>query len=737
MLLDASLPEAYWYDALEYATLIHNVTPTRALGDLTPEEAWSGNKPNVSRLRVFGSQAFVHVPEQFQGKLSARSLVCTFIGYAQKRKAYRLVHRPTRRFLESRDVIFDEGGPVTQHERITIEPDGAVPGGADVQTDMQTPEGTDGLATPITTTTPPTQPNSSDSESETEIEGILAAPPPTVTSRPKRNARAPTRDDDPRYSVSSYSSRKRTAEHATVAQDVTMSDPRTYAQAMARPDAAEWELACDDERRAFERMGVYEVVPRPKGRKVVGSKWVFRIKRGPDGAIQKYKARLVAQGFTQVENIDYDETFAPVAKFASLRSILALAAEEDLEVHQMDVKSAYLNGILKQEIFMEAPPGFDVPEGMVLRLIKAVYGTKQGGRVWYDDIRTTLQKMGYTRTDADHAVFIHMRNGARSIIALYVDDITMVSKNLETINQDKEALKKYYEMTDLGEIAWILGIRVTRDRNAGWIALSQEKFIVETLERFGKGEVRPISTPALANEHLKKLTTSEIDVKSYQSAVGALMYPMLGTRPDLAYTVAVLGRHAATPGADHQRALDRTFRYLRATSNRQLVFQRGTPSGTILHGFVDADWASDVNDRKSTSGFVFMLGGAAISWSSKKQAAVALSSTEAEYLAGAHAAKEAVWLRRLLGELGQDTHLPTALHIDNQSAIAIARNPEFHDRTKHIDVRYHFLRHKVEAEEIELPYVPTEDQIADVLTKGLVREKHERFAKEMGLRRAA
>jgi Reverse transcriptase (RNA-dependent DNA polymerase) len=473
----------------------------------------------------------------------------------------------------------------------------------------------------------------------------------------------------------------------------------------------------------------------PKGRKVVGSKWVFRIKRGPDGAIQKYKARVVAQGFTQVENIDYDETFAPVAKFASLRTILAIAAKEDLEVHQMDVKSAYLNGVLKEEIFMEPPPGFDVPKGMVLRLVKAVYGTKQGGRVWYENIRSKLEAMGYIRTEADHAVFTRAQASERSIIALYVDDITIASKNLKTISQDKEALKKQYEMTDLGEISWILGMHVTRDRATGWIALSQEKYITEILERFGKTNVRPISTPMLANEQLKKLTSPEIDVRAYQSAIGALMYPMLGTRPDLAFTVAALGRHAANPGGDHQRALDRVFQYLRATSDRLLVFRRGAPGGSVLHGFVDADWASDVNDRKSTSGFVFMLGGGAVSWSSKKQACVALSSTEAEYLAGAHAAKETIWLRRLLSELGHDTHPATTLHIDNQSAIAAARNPDFHDRTKHIDIRYHFLRHKVENEEIDLQYVPTGSQVADVLTKGLVREKYERFSAEMGLRR--
>src|SRR5260370_14530688 len=317
--------------------------------------------------------------------------------------------------------------------------------------------------------------------------------------------------------------------------------------------------------------------------------------------------------------------------------------------------------------------------------------------------------MGYKCTKADHAVFICMCNSTCSIIALYIDNITMVLKNLEIINQDKEALKKHYEMTDLGKIAWILGICVTCNHNAGWIALSQEKFSTETLERLSKGNVCPISTPARANEHLKKLTNPEINVRSYQSAVGTLMYPMLGTCPDLAYTVAALGRHVASPGADHQRMLDHTFQYLRATSNWQLIFQCGTPSRTVLHGFVNTDWASDVNDCKSTSGFVFMLGGVTISWSLKKQAAVALLSTEAEYLAGADAAKEAVWLRHLLRELRQDTNSLTALHIDNQSTIAIAQNPKFHNHMKHIDVCYHFLQCKVENEEIKLLYVPTED----------------------------
>jgi hypothetical protein len=315
-----------------------------------------------------------------------------------------------------------------------------------------------------------------------------------------------------------------------------------------------------------------------------------------------------------------------------------------------------------------------------------VYGTKQGGRVWYEEIRDKLGSMGYQHTEADHTVFTCTHNSALSILVLYVDDITMVSEDLETINQDKASLRESYEMTDLGDISWILGMHVTCNHDAGWIAISQQKYTEEILERFGKSDICPISTPTLANEHLTKLNSPEIDTKSYQSTIGMLMYPMLGTCPDLAYMVAALGQHSASPSTEHQHALDCTFRYLRATSDKHLVFQRGTPGSLMLHGFIDADWASDVNDCKSMSGFIFMLGGTAVSWSSKKQTSVALSSTEAEYIAAAHTTKEVIWLRRLLTDLGLDLDSPTTLHVDNQSAIAIAHNPEFHDRAKHIEI---------------------------------------------------
>jgi hypothetical protein len=688
MLLNARLPESYWFDALQHAVHIHNVTPTRALKNLTPEEAWSSNKPDISSLCVFGSRVFVHIPDKQCSKLGAKSLECTLLGYMPQRNAYRLVHCPLKQFLELHNIVFDEGGQAPV-ERVIFEPNAAA----------ANPD------PPKTTPTP---------------------------SHPKRTIRTPTRDDDDCYTVTSYGPQKQADEHASVAQSDIASNPKTYAEAMSHPDTAQWEMACADKMRTFENMGIYKIVPHPEGRKVVGSKWVFRIKHRPNGEIQKYKARIVAQGFMQIEGVNYNETFAPVTKLSSIRAILAIGAELNLEVHQMDIKSAYLNADLNKEISMVPPPGFDIPEGMVLCLNKAVYGTKQGGRMWYIDIHTMLEEMGYTHLECDHAVFICVRDSILSIITLYIDDISMAG-NLTTISTDKEELKEKYQMTDLGKMSWILGMHVTCNRNKGTITLSQQQYIEDVLKWFGVSNVRPISTPALANEHLIKLDSPEIDIKSYQCAIGTLMYPMLGTHPDLAYAVGALGRHAANPGPNHQCALDRVFKYLRATSDCGLVFQQGAENGLTLMGFVDTNWASDVNDRRSTSGYIFMLAGCAISWSSKKQMSVTLSSTEAEYIAGAHAVKELIWLRQLLTGLGLEINSPTLLHMDNQLAIAIAKNPAFHKRTKHIEVRYHFLKSKVESKEIELAYVPTMDQTADTMTKGLPREKHERFVGWMGL----
>lgn len=510
---------------------------------------------------------------------------------------------------------------------------------------------------------------------------------------------------------------------------------------MSRPDALQWKLACIAEIEAFMKAKLYEEVPKPQDRTVVDCKWVFAIKRGPDGEIVKYKARLVAKGFTQIEGVDYTETFAPVSKFTSIRALLAFAAQEDLDIHQMDVKSAFLNGELTEEIYMKCPPGFNPGAGLVWRLWKSLYGLKQASRQWYKRLHEEFAAMGFVRSEYDHAVFFKKESDTFIICAVYVDDMLLVTNDVAARDRLKLALTERFEMTDLGEARWILNMEITRNRPLRILELSQRQYITSILTRFDLSNCRPVTTPMDPNQKLIKLSEAEpgLDVTLYQSMLGSLMYAMIGTRPDLAYSVGVLSKHAATPGREHFQAMVRVYRYLRGTHDLRLTY-RGTPSGTRsginpdLIGYVDADWASDPNDRRSITGYLFILAGGAISWSSKRQSSTALSSTEAEYMAAAHATKEAIWLRSFLIEIGR-LSIPYAvpLLIDNQSAIALIKNPEHHERTKHIAVRYHFIRDSFEANLIEPEYVPTGDQVADILTKGLAREKHVRFLDGMSL----
>lgn len=501
---------------------------------------------------------------------------------------------------------------------------------------------------------------------------------------------------------------------------------------MSRPDAGQWQAAINAELQALVKAGVYTEVVRPKDRRVVGSTWAFRQKYGPDGEIEKYKARLCAKGFTQVEGLDYNETYAPVVKFDSIRTLLALAAEQDLEIHQMDVKSAFLNADLKEEIYMECPEGFNSNRNVVWRLNKSLYGLKQASREWYECVEKEFTKLGYTRSEADYSVFYKRVGDCLIIVAVYVDDMLIFGKDVQVINSLKSELKSIFEMTDLGEAKWILNMEVIRDRAARTIHLSQRQYVNSILTRFQMDDCRPVSTPMEANLHLPKLAEAEIEPRLYQSALGSLMYAMLATRPDIAYSVGVLSQQAATPGKLHWSALMRVYRYLRGTADLKLTFQGGSHAKELV-GFVDADFAGDPVDRRSTTGYTFTLSGGTISWVSKKQRTVARSSTEAEYVAGATATCQAVWLRLLLSELGQLKAGPTTLLIDNQSAIALARNPVFHGKMKHIAVQHHFIRQKIQDDVISAEYIPTDDQTADALTKALPRVKHDAFTRALGL----
>ena len=512
--------------------------------------------------------------------------------------------------------------------------------------------------------------------------------------------------------------------------------PKTYAEAMSNNMArAEWQLAMKDEYQSLIENRTWTLCPRPAGRKPLDGKWVYTLKRGPMGEITRYKARWVVRGFQQREGLDFNETFASVVKPMSYKAIFAIAAALDWDLEQMDVKTAFLYGNVEEEIWVEQPIGYHNtkhPE-WVCKLHKALYGLKQSPRVWYTTFARFLKKHGFIPINADSSVFINPTSG--TIVALYVDDVQITGPSKQAIQTVKNALNKEFRMTDLGPCAFYLGMTITRDRPNRILRLGQAGYVEKMLRTASMWECKPVATPMETTSHPQPAeegyTASHELLKAYQSAVGSLMYAMLGTRPDLAYSVSVLSRYASNPAVAHWAAVKRVFRYLRATVNLQLTFQ-----GRIepLNGFTDSDWAGD-STRRSTSGYVFSIGSGIISWSSKRQATVALSTCEAEYIGMTEASKEAIWLRRLLAQLHPSSKEPQAVIIygDNQGAIALAKNPEFHARTKHIDIRQHYVREQVENGSVELQYVPTDKQVADGLTKALCKEKFIAFRKALGL----
>jgi len=465
----------------------------------------------------------------------------------------------------------------------------------------------------------------------------------------------------------------------------------------------------------------------------VTNKFTFRHKKDERARIVRLKARLVARGFSQIYGIDYLDTYAPVVKLASIRILLATAAIHGLEIHQMDVVTAFLAGELEEEIYMEQPEGFELgskEDDSVCRLRKSLYGLKQAPRVWNQKIRSFLKSIGFNQLHSDPCVYINKTT--EIIIAMWVDDLIIFGKDMASINDLKVRLNEEYEMKDLGELKYFLGIQVHRDRERKIIHINQSGYNRTILERYGMENSKPANTPLSSGARLIKATATDIltDQKEYQSMVGSLMYAMLATRPDLAQTIQQISQFSQRPTKTHEKAAKQALRYLRGTVDEGITYNGNL--GMKLEFWSDANWGGE-EGRESVSGFVFTLAGGAVTYSSKKQGSVALSSTESEYMALLHALKEQIWLLRFLREIGYDISNQNIIYCDNQSAIALAHNPEHHARTKHIDIQYHFVRNCVEDGTTRLEYCPTEDMVADGLTKALGPERHRRLTRLMGM----
>jgi hypothetical protein len=691
MLTDAKLPRKFWGEAISTAVYLRNWSPTKAVEGKTPYEAWMGKKPTVSHLRVFGCDAYAHVPKDERGKLDVK---CMFVGYGEETKGYRLYDPVRGKIIFSRDVVFNEGNSGG------LGVGGLGVGGASEYVELE-------LSSDDNT------PQISELPQEAEEDHL-----DTSTDSAPDESQPIVRRSTRQKKMPDYFSWE-----ANVAGSCVQ-EPHTVEEVLSTPEKVQWVKAMEKEMKSLQENEVWDLVELPRGRKPVGSKWVFKVKTDEDGNIERYKARLVAQGFTQKFGADYDETFCPVVRLESIRTLIALSVQHDLQLHQVDVTTAFLNGKLEEEVFMKQPEGFVAKEQehLVCRLKKSLYGLKQSPRCWNIALDQHLKGLGFIQVESDPCIY-RASSGEPFFIGVYVDDIVMASKSKGRLAEVKHSLAKKFDIKDLGKLHHFLGMKIVQDESTGNVWVGQQVYTENLLRKFGMESAKPVATPVDSSTKLVKATANDecIDQQKYQSAVGSLLYLAMATRPDITFAVSNVAKFFSHPTTQHWTAVKRIMRYLRGTADYGLAF---TPdaSGDCV-GYSDADWGGDLDDRKSTSGYLFLISGGAVSWRSKKQTCVALSTAEAEYVALASAAQEAIWMSQLTAVLEDRPQEATTLFEDNQSAISMTKNPQFHGRSKHISIKYHFIRDQVEKGAVELKYCPTKEMVADMLTKGLPKEQ--------------
>jgi hypothetical protein len=494
-------------------------------------------------------------------------------------------------------------------------------------------------------------------------------------------------------------------------------EPTTYQEAINSDQSPKWIQAMDEEVTSLLSKDTWELEPPPAGIKPIPTKWVYTIKRDANGNIARFKARLVAKGFKQVEGVDYEEVFAPVSKYSTLRALLAKVAAEDLELHQLDIKTAFLNGELEEDVYVMQPEGYEEGSaGDACHLRRALYGLKQAPRTWHHTLKRELEALGFVASDADPSLYVLYNETCNVYILCYVDDLLLAAADLNTLIDIKLALTSIFEAHDLGEASLFLGMTITRDRINRTLRLGQDRMVSDIISKFGLENAKPKNLPLSTSEVLSKTIGEPLDKTQYpySTVIGTLLYLSSCTRPDISQAVGALARYMAAPTTAHWNAAQGLLRYIKGTKDYGIFY--GGPDNTTTFGYCDSDYAGDVDTRRSTTGYVFILNGGAISWSSRRQQTVAASTTEAEYMAASYAVKEALWLRKLAATLELDPG-PISIFGDNQSALQLLKNPITSMRSKHIDVMYHFSRERVASGEVVFTYINTDLMVADCLTK--------------------
>ena len=713
LLFQAQMSKEYWSEAVLAAAYLYNCTPHSAINYSTPYQARFDEKPNIGHIRIFGS--LVYSKTSNIKKLDEKSKKGYLVGFGSNQ--FKILDMSRNKTYWSRDVTVLEGRFPGTSEGISIDHSSAI----DIF-DLSSPNGSLVPNTPEVSTAPdPTSPEDlSEEDSQPQVSDTEARPDRVIQTRARTQARRQFQDDDSEDEL------------ALLAGNFNL-DPQSYKDACASPNADKWQKAMEKELADLANQKTWNLIELPPGAHLLRGRWVYKTKIDKSGNIEKYKARWVVKGFLQKHGIDYVETFSNTVKPMAYKTLFALAAYQDLEIQQWDVKSAFPNAPLNECIYVEQPHGFQDQKypTRACSLNKALYGLKQSARQWYIYLAKLLSELGYIPITSDQSIFTNKSSGI--IVTSHIDDLLIFGPDIQAITTLREALGKKVEISDLGDVSYYLGIEVTRDRAKKSLCMSQQKFIEEILQRFGKTALKPTKTPAEQGIRLEKSheNAPEADIKLFQQQIGSLMYLMTSTRPDLSFAVGQCARFMSNPSPEHFKALNRIWQYLNYSKKFTLRF---CPQKLTLQGFVDADWGGDYTTRKSTTGYLFLFGNSAVSWSSKLQKTVALSSCEAEYMALKEGIKEKIWLECLCKQLDiprQDQQ--ATLYTDSQSAIELAKNPEHHARTKHIDIQYHFVRQNVQNATVKLIYIPTNDQPADGLTKALDATKFGHFVKYLGL----
>ena len=717
MIHENNLPKHFWAEAVNTACYVQNRIYIRPILEKTAYELFKGRKPNISYFHQFGCTCYILNNKLYLKKFDAKAQRGIFLGYSERSKAYRVYNSETLCVEESMHVKFDD----KELEDKTSKQGESF---AEIQVPEATPEPDQIAESEDSPEAEPTSEAQDEAASDEAQDDSHQEDPPRNTFKHKSS-------HPEELIIGNKDSPRRTRSHFRQEESmiglISMIEPTTVDEALSDDG---WILAMQEELNQFQRNDVWDLVPKPQHKNIIGTKWVFRNKLNEQGEVTRNKARLVAQGYSQQEGIDYTETFAPVARLEAIRLLLSYAVNHGIILYQMDVKSAFLNGVIEEEVYVKQPPGFEdikYPDH-VFKLKKSLYGLKQAPRAWYDRLSNFLIKNDFKRGQVDTTLFRRTLGKDILVVQIYVDDIIFGSTNASLCKEFSKLMQDEFEMSMMGELKFFLGIQINQCKDGVYV--HQSKYTKELLKKFKLEDCKVMNTPMHPTCNLSKEDEgAKVDQKLYRGMIGSLLY-LTASRPDILFSVCLCARFQSDPRESHMTAVKRIFRYLKGTTNLGLLYRKSLDYKLI--GFCDADYAGDRIERKSTSGNCQFLGDNLISWASKRQTTIAMSTAEAEYISAASCCTQLLWMKHQLEDY-QIIANSIPIYCDNTAAICLSKNPILHSRAKHIEIKHHFIRDYVQKGILDIQFIDTENQWADIFTKPLTVERFDFIKKNLNM----